>query len=492
MKRSTWIILLFVLFLIGSAARAWQASAAHTARVDALAVVPTAVVVGTGNPLVDVPAVQAAVNEGGTVLLKGTFDFGSDAGNHIIVPGRAGAAQDVKGTSTVFIYQRDVTILGEVGPQGELLTTIKNGMPAFWIGWDGEISRVAPEGTPGVDYGIESFPEDAQGRVNYRDTGPEPGYEGPQTRYARGHPPVSVRVETILFDSPKRAGVTATLARDVSITGNVFTNVQFGGLIHGNGIILATRVAYAAGFVGAIHAPFIYPAITGNVVAERNVIDGVGTEIVDTHWGECFGHLALATSATVRFERDQIRNIGRQADGAGPFVVAAAGILVGDNYSTIAVVTHNRVYNSTMYGVWELSALAPSPGATIEHNTLIDCVIGIECDSMTVPRIGGLIHQNTISHDGMLGSGQSCIVLYQVDADMIRANRFEGDYSGPLVVLASSTDNTLLENRDLRPTLPPWPPTYFLDASSSGNLIRGAAGTASDLGTNNRIFLPQP
>jgi hypothetical protein len=446
-------------------------------------------VVGTGNPLVDVPAVQAAVDEGGTVLLKGTFDFGADAGNHIIVPGRAGAAQDAKGTSTVFIYQKDVIIFGEKGPQGELLTTIKNGMPAFWIGWNGEVSRVAPEGTPGVDYGIESFPEDAQGRVNYRDTGPEPGYEGPQTRYARAHPPVSVRIETIHFDSPNCAGVTTTLARDVSVTGNVFTNVQFGGLVHANGIFPATLIAHAAEFVGVIHAPFIYPAITGNVVADGNVIDGVGTEIVDTHWGECFGLLALATSGTLRIERNEIRNIGRQADGTGPFLAAAAGMLVGDNYSIIPVVAHNTVYNSTMYGVWELSALAPTLGATIEHNTLIDCVIGIECDSLTGPRTGGLIHQNSISQDGLLGSGQSCIVLYQVTGDMIRANRFEGDYTGPLVVLASSTNNTLLENRDLRQTLPPWPPTYFLDASSSGNLIQGATGTALDLGINNAIFL---
>ena len=35
------------------------------------------VVVGTGNPDLDVPAVQAAVNQGGEVLLKGHFSFDS-------------------------------------------------------------------------------------------------------------------------------------------------------------------------------------------------------------------------------------------------------------------------------------------------------------------------------------------------------------------------------------------------------------------------------
>jgi hypothetical protein len=33
--------------------------------------------VGTGDPNIDVPAVQAAVDQGGTILLKGTFDFGT-------------------------------------------------------------------------------------------------------------------------------------------------------------------------------------------------------------------------------------------------------------------------------------------------------------------------------------------------------------------------------------------------------------------------------
>ena len=32
-------------------------------------------VVGTGDPIVDVPAVQAAVDQGGRVILKGHFSF---------------------------------------------------------------------------------------------------------------------------------------------------------------------------------------------------------------------------------------------------------------------------------------------------------------------------------------------------------------------------------------------------------------------------------
>ena len=75
---------------------------------------------------------------------------------------------------------------------------------------------------------------------------------------------------------------------------------------------------------------------------------------------------------------------------------------------------------------------------------------------------GVLIHQNSISQDGLLGSGQSCIVANQLRGALIRANRFEGDYTGPLVVL------------------------------SRGNLIMGASRTAWDTCTNNKIFAKGP
>ncbi len=456
-------------------------------------VAPTTAVVGAGNPLIDVPAVQSAVDQGGTVILRGTFDFGVDAGNHIIVPGRTGAAQDRKGTSTVFIYQKDVTILGETGPRGELLTVVKNGMPAFWIGWDGEVSRVQPSGTYGVDFGIETLPVDASGKVNYRDAGPEPGYAGPQTRYARAFPNVSATIKTIFFDSPKHGGIKAAAGRDVFVIGNAFSKVQFGGLVHLNNFAGATHIAAAFGGAGLFYAPFLYPTITGNIVAERNVVDDVGTDVLNTHAGECFGLVALLTNAAaVRIERNVVRNVGRQADDTGPNLLAAAGILVGDNYEASPLVANNIVYNSTLNGIWDLVAAAPTPGPTIGNNKLVNCMIGIKTESVVGPRDGVLIHQNSISQDGLQGSGQSCIVAGQLSGALIRANTFGGDYTEPLVMLLSSSNNVLLENRDLRSTDLPEPPTYFLDTTSSGNLIMGASGTAQDLGSNNQIFLQNP
>jgi hypothetical protein len=457
-------------------------------------VAPKTVVTGADDPDIDVPAVQSAVDQGGMVILRGTFDFGTDAGNHIIVPGRPFPDQDEKGKSTVFIYQKDVMIVGETGPQGELLTVVKNGMPPFWIGWDGEVSREPPPGTYGVDYGIESFPVDASGRVDYRDTGPEQDYEGPQTRYARAYQTVRAAIKNIFFDSPKHYGVKATAGRDVVVLGNVFRKVEFGGLVYLNSFAGATRLAVGFGGAGLFYAPFVYPAITGKIVAERNVVDDVGTEEgLDLHLGESYGMAALFTNAAVRIERNEIRNVGRQEDGTESGAYAAS-ILLGDNYGASPVVSQNIIYNSSLIGIWDLVGVAPSPGPTIRHNTLDDCVIGIMTDSWIGPRTGVLIHQNSISYSqgGLLGSGQACIVASQSKEALIRANRFEGDYAGPLVTLSSSSDCTLLENRDLRSAMPTESPTYFLDGSSSGNLIRGGSGTAIDLGTNNEIYLQGP
>lgn len=445
--------------------------------------------VGADDPSVDVPAVQSAVDQGGTVVLRGTFDFGANSGNHIIVPGRTGASQDEKGTSTVFVYQRDVVITGETGRRGELLTVVKNGMPAFWIGWDGEVSRAPYPGTPGVDFGVENLPVDAEGRVSYRDGTQDPGYTGPQTRYARAYQNVSVTVEAIFFDSPKHYGVKATAGRDIFVIGNTFRNVRFGGLVHFNNFADATHIAAAFAGVGSLYAPFVGPAITGGLVAERNIVDDVGTEIINTYAGESIGLGALVTLAAVRIERNEIRNVGRQANGTAPETTATA-IVLTENYASAPVVRHNVINNSKDNGIWDLALFAPSPGPIIEHNTLVNCATGIQITSLMGPRPGLLIQQNSISQDGLMGSGQSGILAYQLSESLIRANRFSGDFAGPLVVLASTTDTILLENRDLRSTIPPWSPTYFLDASSSGNLVQASYGTALDLGTNNTIRFP--
>ena len=80
-------------------------------------------VIGQDNPAVDVQAVQAAVSQGGEVLLKGTFDFGE------------------KGSVTI---NKDVKIVGEKNSQGVPITKIKGGFRTFLSPLPAQLPPQAP------------------------------------------------------------------------------------------------------------------------------------------------------------------------------------------------------------------------------------------------------------------------------------------------------------------------------------------------------------
>jgi len=91
------------------------------------------VVVGGNDPANDVKAVQEAVNQGGTVLLKGTFDFGK------------------KGRVNI---TKDITILGEVDNEGNPLTKINGG---FWTFFSPLPSKEPPPKAPGPKVAISGI-----------------------------------------------------------------------------------------------------------------------------------------------------------------------------------------------------------------------------------------------------------------------------------------------------------------------------------------------
>ena len=61
-KARTFVTMIAYLFIVIPTAQAEQST----------------IITGQNNSVVDIPAVQSALDRGGTVLLKGTFDFGSD------------------------------------------------------------------------------------------------------------------------------------------------------------------------------------------------------------------------------------------------------------------------------------------------------------------------------------------------------------------------------------------------------------------------------
>ena len=84
-------------------------------------------VVGTGDPKVDIPAVQAAVDQGGLVALKGRFSF--DAPPTVVE--RPGISFNGAALGTILI-SRTVIITGTPGEQGAM-TRIEGGVNPFYV-----------------------------------------------------------------------------------------------------------------------------------------------------------------------------------------------------------------------------------------------------------------------------------------------------------------------------------------------------------------------
>lgn len=89
-------------------------------------------IVGQNNPAVDIQAIQKAVDQGGSVFLKGTFDFGDK--------GRVTIAKDVK-------------IIGELDGTGNPLTKVKGGYWNFYTIPPAQIPPAVP-GPKITIYGI--------------------------------------------------------------------------------------------------------------------------------------------------------------------------------------------------------------------------------------------------------------------------------------------------------------------------------------------------
>ena len=78
------------------------------------------VVVGTGNPDIDIAAVQTAVDRGGAVTLQGRFSFDNPPTGHL-------SMSDLRAT---ILVSKDVTISGKAFHESQYTV-----FPALHLGW---------------------------------------------------------------------------------------------------------------------------------------------------------------------------------------------------------------------------------------------------------------------------------------------------------------------------------------------------------------------
>lgn len=191
------------------------------------------VVVGQNNPAIDVGEVQAAVNNGGTVLLKGTFDFGAEGSVEI---------------------RNDVEILGETDNEGNPLTVINGGFHTFYaplyVDWVYSDDPTVPS------HGI--FPD-----------GWVPG-AGPK-----------LTIQGIHFTGATLTPILVNYSSGLNIHGNKIDNViPLEKYMH-DGNVMTINAAYdSIGIhIGARHVPwgclgsYLEGAVTGNIKITDNVID---------------------------------------------------------------------------------------------------------------------------------------------------------------------------------------------------------------------------
>ena len=231
------------------------------------------VVTGKSNAEYDVKAVQDAVDKGGTVLLKGTFNFGKKARVNI---------------------KNDIEIMGEIDSKGRPLTKIMGG---FWTFHSPLPSTEIPLPGPGP----------------------------------------KMKIKSIHFDGAIWTPMHFPYTSGAEISGNKITNVQPYGiprkwkggdkLLVSAGALLGTRFA---------HSEKILPgAVTGHLIFENNKVDlkcknpkitmGQGAFFIWT-WG-----------ATIEIKGNTIRNVSRNSiesldnyldeEGRGSVVVSENNIV---------------------------------------------------------------------------------------------------------------------------------------------------------------------
>jgi hypothetical protein len=93
------------------------------------------VVVGTGDPTIDVPSVQAAVDQGGDVVLRGHFSFDAPATKPVAVSLSAGAGGQPPAAEV--LIAKAVSISGAREEDGGM-TTIERGTIPFYVDAPGQ------------------------------------------------------------------------------------------------------------------------------------------------------------------------------------------------------------------------------------------------------------------------------------------------------------------------------------------------------------------
>ena len=392
-------------------------------------------IVGQNNPSVDIQAIQKAVDQGGTVTLKGTFNFGND--------GRGNITKDVK-------------IVGETDSSGNPITKITGGL---WTFHSPLPSKLPPE-VPGPKVTIQGIHFD--GAL----------WSPIQLAYVSG---ATISHNKITNVRPK--------PMDIPVFGKSGLNMQQGIMCHPGWAQAATMET----------RKYIPNAFTGNLVIEDNIIDLTNDTYTKTMAQGVV--VVWTTGINALIHRNTITNCSRNSieaidnylgkDGGGTVFIHDNKIVTSPEGVPVPLpVTPNGI----MAG-WFLDLSGSfDPQRNIKYILTNNA---IRTRGKTSVGIAAFSDGIVIVNNTLLSEGTEAVGLgVRSSHGYFAFNRIEGASNRPAIgvgpwKLFKGSKNIFVDN-DLSQFKSPTVDVVF-DKDASDNLFIGQKCNVGDLGTNNLI-----
>jgi len=390
-------------------------------------------IVGQNNPTIDLQGVQRAVDQGGTINLKGTFDFGNE--------GRVNITKDVK-------------IIGETDNGGKPITKIKGG---YWTFHSPLPAKLPPE-VPGPKITIQGIHFDG-----------------------------ALWVPIHLANS---SGATISNNKITNVRPKLMDEPVFGkpGLNRQQGI------ACLSSYVQPIETrKYIPNAITGNLIIEDNDID-LTNEVPTKTLSQ--GVLVIwTTGINAQIQRNTVINCARNSIEAIDNFLGKDGsgmVLIKDNKIVNSVEGIPVPTPATPNGIVVGWFLDISGGLDPQRNIKYVVVNNaIRTRGKTSVGIAAFTDGVVVVNNAIFSEGTEAIPLAVTSSDgYIAYNKMEGVSSMPAVRVRpwkplKGSKNVFVDN-DLKQFKTSAADVVF-DKDTCDNLFIGPKCKVSDLGSNNSV-----
>jgi hypothetical protein len=392
-------------------------------------------IVGQNNPAVDIQAIQKAVDQGGTIYLKGTFDFGDK--------GRVNITKDVK-------------IIAETDNAGKPITKIKGG---FWTLHTPLPAKLPPE-APGPKATIQG--------IHFDGALGAPIYLG----YSSG---AIISKNKITNIRPK--------AMDEPVFGKPGLNRQLG-------------IACYPGLPQPLETRRYIPDLfTGNLIIEDNDID-LTSDIPTKTMGQGI-YVQWTTGITAQIQRNTVVSGPRSAvdavdnylgkDGSGMIIIRDNRLITGTE--GIPVPTPSTPNIMVIGWFFDVSG-GLDPLRNIKHLVINNA---IRARGKTSVGITAFTDGIVIANNAILIEGTESLPLFIASSDgYIANNRMEGASNRPAVLVRPwkplKAGKNLFVDNDLSLFKNSTADVVF-EKDTCNNLFLGPTCKVSDLGSNNSILL---